>query len=386
MLPRQIMKKNLFFSLLVTFLVSLNLEASDRDSLNFQTQISLFGLYNPGNVVTSSVGAKMVPQIDYLRDFSGDRRISAEVSGNFSLNAGVFPHDVVKDLDPAISARLYRAWVRFSTQRNEIRAGLQQLNFGSASLLRPLQWFDGIDPTDPLRMTNGVWGVLDRIYFKNNSTLWLWGLYGNKDRRVWDFNNPQEDLPDLGFRFQLPVPRGELALSANHRMVEVNAGSTGETHYRETKIGLDGKWDLGPGLWFEDSYTVTSLESPLKEGWNLLTVGTDLTPEDFGGITFTVEHLISTNFSTINDYELTTNLSALSVTWPINMIIRLSGIGLYSWENNFWFRYLTLSADFDRSSFYLIGFWNASFFSAQLPIGSSSFSNHGLQLMCVVHF
>ena len=77
MLPRQIMKKNLFFSLLVSFLVSLNLEASDKDSLNFQTQISLFGLANPTNAVLVNTGARLIPQLDYLRDFSEDRRISA---------------------------------------------------------------------------------------------------------------------------------------------------------------------------------------------------------------------------------------------------------------------------------------------------------------------
>jgi hypothetical protein len=380
------MKNNLLFSLLVTFLVCSRLLAVTKDSLNIQTQISLYGLESPKNVVTFEAGARIVPQIDYLRDFSGDRRISAEVSGNFSLNAGVFPHDVVKDMDPNYSVRLYRAWIRYSTQRSEIRAGLQQLNFGSATLLRPLQWFDGIDPTDPLRMTNGVWGILDRIYFENNSTLWLWGLYGNKDKRIWDFNKPRDYLPDFGFRFQQPVPQGEIALSLNHRAVEVNSGTTFEKRYRETKIGLDGKWDLGPGLWFEDSYTVTSLESPFKGGWNLLTVGTDLTPEGLDGLSFTVEHLLSTNFSTENDYSLTTNLTALSVTWPISMINRLSGIALYSWENNFWFRYLTLSADYDRSSFYLIGFWNSSIPTVQLPIGTGTFSRYGLQLMYVVHF
>ena len=380
------MKKNLLFSLLVSFLVCLQLVAVNKDSLNIQTQLSLYGFENPNNDVTFSAGARIVPQIDYLRDYAGDRRISAEVSGNFSLNAGLFPHEVAKDLDPEFSARLYRAWIRFSTQRNEIRAGLQQLNFGSASLLRPLQWFDGIDPTDPLRMTNGVWGILDRIYFKNNSTLWLWGLYGNKDKRIWDSNNPRTDLPDFGFRFQQPVSQGEMALSVNNRAVEINSGTPFENRFQETKIGLDGKWDVGPGLWFEDSYTVTSQESPFSGGWNLMTVGADLTPSDCGGISFTVEHLLSSNFSTDNDFSQTMNLSALSVTWPINMFNRLTGIALYNWESGFWFRYLTLSADFDRSSFYLIGFWNSSISTVVLPIGSGSFSGYGLQLMCVVHF
>jgi hypothetical protein len=385
--PDVIMKKYLLFSLLVTFLVSLNLEASEKDSICFQNQISILSLYNPSSDATLLLEGMYIPQIDYLRDFSGDKRISAEVSGRFNLNMGFRPFDDTYDVqDPTGSAKLYRAWVRFSTQRNEIRAGLQQLNFGSASLLRPLQWFDGIDPTDPLRLTNGVWGVLDRYYFKNNSTLWLWGLYGNKDSRVWDPIQLHYNLPEFGFRFQQPIPSGELALSMNHRSIKMNLGTSLESRFSEMKLGLDGKWDVGPGLWFEDSYSFTSMESPLKSGLNLLTVGADLTREGLDGLSFTAEHMLSSNFSSTMT-TINSNFSALMGTWPINIVSRLSGIVLYSWETGYLFRYLTYSADFDKSSIYLIGFWNPNVTSLQLSFGSSSgsFSGYGLQLMYVVH-
>lgn len=376
MLPARIMKKKLLFSLLVPFLVCLNLEASGKDSLNFQTQVSLFGLLNPTNAVLVNTGARIIPQLDYLRDFSDDRRISAEVSANVNLNADISP----SNLNIAGSMGLYRAWMRYSTQRNEIRAGLQQLNFGSASLLRPLQWFDGLNPTDPLRLTNGVWGILDRIYFENNSTLWLWGLYGNPDKRVWDLTGHSANLPEIGFRFQQPVPSGEIALSLNHRTVETELGVA--SRYQETKIGLDGKWDVGPGLWFEDSFTATSQASPLHAGWNSLTVGSDLTPEGLDGLSFTFEHMLNTTYSTDAHYS---NLSALSASWPINIFNRLSGIVLYSWEAKYWFRYLTWSVDFDRSSFYVIGFWNPNLSTSVLSLGSGSFSKYGFQVMYVLH-
>ncbi|MCX6307977.1 MAG: hypothetical protein NTY32_03780 [Bacteroidia bacterium] len=372
----KIMNKKHFLSLLISLFACLNLEASGNDSLNFQTQISLFGLLNPTNTVYVNSGGRIIPQLDYLRDFANDRRISAEVSANINLNADIGP----SYLKFAGSMGLYRAWVRFSTQRNEIRAGLQQLNFGSASLLRPLQWFDGLNPTDPLRLTNGVWGILDRVYFKNNSTLWLWGLYGNPDKRVWDIAVHTASMPEFGFRFQQPVPMGEMAFSLNHRTVETTVGAA--SHYRETKIGLDGKWDVGPGLWFEDSFTATSQASPLHAGWNSLTVGSDLTPEFLDGWSFTFEHMLNTTYSNVTN---SSNLSALSVTWPINIFHRISGIVLYSWESKYWFRYLTWSADFDRSSFYVIGFWNPNLTTSVLSLGSGSFSKYGFQLMYVLH-
>ena len=69
--------------------------------------------------------------------------------------------------------------MRYSSDQFELRLGLQKINFGSASMLRPLMWFDQMDPRDPLHLTDGVWGLLARYYFLNNANIWLWGLYGN---------------------------------------------------------------------------------------------------------------------------------------------------------------------------------------------------------------
>lgn len=373
------MRRILLFLLSTCFLTCFNLLATEKDSLLFQAQLSLSGLYNPTAIVPGLANARLLPQLDYLRDFSKDRRISAEVSANIHVSADVAP----SYLKVGASMGLYRAWMRYSTQRNEIRAGLQQLNFGSATLLRPLQWFDGLNPTDPLRMTNGVWGILDRVYFENNSTLWLWGLYGSTEKRIWDVTAHSVEVPEWGFRFQQPVPKGEMALSLHHRTVETFVGAP--TRYRETKIGLDGKWDIGPGLWFEDSFTASSQGSPLKSGMNFLTVGADLTPDFLDGVSFTFEHMLNNLYLVDMHVSNTANFSALSATWPINIIHRISGIVLRSWETDSWFRYLTWSADYDRSSVYLIGFWNPNLTASPMSLGSGSFAKYGFQLMYVLH-
>jgi hypothetical protein len=251
-------------------------------------------------------------------------------------------------------------------------------------LLRPLQWFDGIDPTDPLRMTNGVWGVLDRMYFKNNSTLWLWGLYGNTEARMWELYRPQRNMPELGLRFQQPVASGELALSGNVREVDLPNLIGGAKRFLETKIGLDGKWDIGPGVWFEESLTLTSKDNPLGLRWNLLTIGADFAPEGIDGLSFTAEHMLSHTRTILG--TTSANFSALMASQSINLFSRLSGILLYSWETGYLFRYLTYSLDFDQSSLHLIGFWNPFLTSLQTPLGTSagSYAGYGLQLMYVV--
>ena len=53
---------------------------------------------------------------------------------------------------------------------------LPEISFGSASLSRPLMWFDRVDPLDPLQLTEGVWAVLGRAHLPGNITAWGWVL------------------------------------------------------------------------------------------------------------------------------------------------------------------------------------------------------------------
>lgn len=136
----------------------------------------------------------------------------------------------------------------------EVRLGLQKINFGSANMLRPLMWFDQLDPRDPLQLTDGVWGLLGRYYFLNNANLWVWGLYGNNQQKMWETGNTYSGFPELGGRFQTPVPRGELAFTYHYRKADLSEHSllsNQPTSVGENRVGIDGKWDLGVGLWFE---------------------------------------------------------------------------------------------------------------------------------------
>ena len=118
-------------------------------------------------------GLRYLPEIQFhapiKKDYSFDAEISANIWGSglyWSADSTIWDGDL----------RPYRAWMKFSGEQFEVRGGLQKINFGSASMLRPLMWFDQIDPRDPLQLTDGVWGILGRYYFLNNANIWVWGL------------------------------------------------------------------------------------------------------------------------------------------------------------------------------------------------------------------
>src|SRR5690606_40300081 len=97
----------------------------------------------------------------------------------------------------------YRLWARYSGNQFELRAGLQKINFGSATILRPLMWFDQMDIRDPLQLTDGVWAMLGRYYFLNNANIWLWVLYGNEDPKSWETFRSEEHTSELQSREHL---------------------------------------------------------------------------------------------------------------------------------------------------------------------------------------
>jgi hypothetical protein len=156
------------------------LHQTEKDTFNLSGQVSAWGGYNNGNPLPVITGGRYIPAVYYgVRPRTGglfDLEATANLYGSLALH----PFDAYES-DAAIKP--YRLWMRYSTDQLELRLGLQKINFGSASILRPLMWFDQMDPRDPLHLTVGVWAFLGRYYFLNNANIWLWGLYGNHDPR-----------------------------------------------------------------------------------------------------------------------------------------------------------------------------------------------------------
>ena len=154
----------LTFIAILTICLSKWSYAQHRDSLIFGGQASVWINYNPDKKLSLHSGVRYIPQVNYAIN-NGNRKLDFELSLNLNAGAGIRPFDSIKgnaDVKP------YRAWMRYSGKQFDLRLGLQKINFGSAQMLRPLMWFDQVDPRDPLQMTDGVWGLLGRYYFLNN--------------------------------------------------------------------------------------------------------------------------------------------------------------------------------------------------------------------------
>jgi hypothetical protein len=361
-----------------------------QDSIfKFKGQADGYAGMNFANPVLVQAGCRFLPSVSLGKNLKDNLRFDSEISFDSYLNY----HSTGESTGMTdVKIKPYRLWLRLSSERFELRAGLQKINFGSAAMLRPLMWFDRIDPRDPLQLTDGVYGLLGRYYFQNNTNVWLWILYGNDKTKGWELIPSAGKIPELGGRIQLPVPKGEIAFSYNHRTPDLslvfNAASIhGSNTYPEDKIGLDGKWDIGPGVWIEYSLTHSRPDSAYFQRWTkLFNLGMDYTFSLGNGLYVASEFFRYSSSGEVFDSEFNTTFSALNVNYPAG-IYRIGGMIYYNWTANDWYRFIDLERQSDNWTFYLFLFWNPEKFAIYNNISENSmFAGKGMQFMAVFNF
>lgn len=357
----------------------------------FQTKGLIIGWLsgNAEKAIKPLLGLRYIPTVSLEHSFNKKYMLDAE----FSLNAyGNLNFPTLKEVKSDGDIKLYRAWIRFSTKQFEVRLGLQKINFGSAFMFRPLMWFDRVDPRDPLRLTDGVYGILLRYYFLNNANIWLWGLYGNTKTKGWEFISTSDNKAEFGGRVQIPAGKGELGLSFHLRTVDLSEMPLDkplpdQVDIPEERFALDGKWDIGIGIWFEGA-VFRQNSSWLPYPWQqTLTLGFDYTFGIGNGFNVVGEHFILEQSSEFLSSGQELEFSALSLNYPLGLLDSVSGMIYYDWENNDFYRFINWQRTYDRWRIYVMGFWNPEeFLLHQGNLDSSLFTGTGFQIMVAYNY
>lgn len=370
-------------SILILFLFLAKSQAG-QTSFGFQGQASAWGNVNPGNDLPVWLGARYIPQGNFKIELGESRFIDFEGSLNINGSAGIHPFD---SLNSDGKIKPYRAWTRFATNQLELRLGLQKINFGSASLLRPLMWFDKVDPRDPLQLTDGVWGLLGRYYFLNNANLWLWGLYGNVGPKTWEFGKTVDKSPEFGGRVQFPILRGEAALSFHRRRADLTMPGffiPGYEDIPENRYGFDIKMDMEIGVWLEGAWINKRQNIGPFSNQEILNLGVDYTFGIGNGLHGIFEQLLFSYDREPFAFENKTHFSAVSAAYPVSIFDNISAIIYYDWTNKNFYSFANWQRQFNKFSFYVMAFWNPDTF--QLPQqseGAQMFAGKGFQVMWV---
>jgi hypothetical protein len=341
---------------------------------------------NRDNRLGSQAGIRYIPDLLLERKLGGQFDFNLELSLNTFATARYAENQLASYEG---RAKLYRGWVRLSTDKFEIRGGLQKINFGSAVLFRPLMWFDRIDPRDPLQLTDGVYGVLARYYFLDNANIWLWGLYGNDDTKGWELTPTETKTLEYGGRAQSPLWTGEVGVTYHHRRADLTSlilapQSIGSPFAPENRVGLDGKWDIGIGAWFEAVLIHQKsdiLRFPYQRQW---TVGADYTFAVGNGLYAATEYFRTDNSSETFDSGDGAGFSGLTLNYPVGIIDQVSAIFYRDWRNQQWYRLMNWQRTYDNWSLYLLAFWNPENIQIyRTQSGTNAFAGTGFQVMVV---
>lgn len=373
------MNKSIFFNFILFVWVNfLNAQS------NYEYDGQILGQTNIGfgKESTKFLGTRYLPEFSFNKKIDSLSSFAIETSVNLSLSKTYIPghsSDTNSNLSP------YRIWLRYLKKNWELRLGLQKIDFGSAQLLRPIQWFNQIDPRDPLGLTNGVYGLLIRHYFKNNSNLWLWGLYGNEKQRGLDALTTLNDSPEFGGRFQTFIPKGEAALSYHYRKAGANNIPFFENYSSpEHRIGFDSKIDIGFGMWSELTYVHRTKNIGILTNQLLLNFGVDYTFRIGNGLTVSKEYLFSDSTDSVTNESLRRGFSALSFNYPLGLSSSLSGLIYQQWNNNTQTLMLNYQQQFNNLSGYIILYYNPKAVEGiQQNDIFQSFSGPGIQLLIV---
>lgn len=333
--------------------------------VDFRGQLSLQGnIRHTEGLYEGNVAVQYIPDL-YL---FWERRPGNIFDIDISLLGAVFYEDfALKD-----DFRVYRLNTRYTTRQSEFQIGLQKINFGPAQLLRSLMWFERENPTDPLNIAEGVWGLRYRYNFINNMNIWFWSLYGNDNQKGLETYSSIGNRPEFGGRFQTPVPLGEMAVTTHTRKA-----NNGVNDFQEIRIALDGRYDIFIGIWFEASVQYQDVASPYHYT-EMLTLGADYTFGLGNGLYILGEHMLNRFGNKIGNDQQDAQLSAILASYPLGLFDTLSGMVFYSWEINDWIQYISWQRSYDHIVL------NLSLFNfPDIPIapGTTRSAGYGLQIM-----
>ena len=375
------MKIRLILLLILCFMVS---PKPGAGQLSLKGQASAWLNGNPANDLKIWSGVRYLPQLNYQVPLKESRLFDLEASANLNTLIGTCPFDT---LYGDIGIKHYRLWARYSDAQFEIRLGLQKINFGSASLIRPLMWFDQMDPRDPLQLTDGVWALLGRYYFLNNANLWLWILYGNGKPKTWEIGATSQEQPEFGGRIQWPVPQGEMAFSFHHRLSDTgNLGPLVRFHGQvpENRLGIDGKWDIGIGLWYEAVWFQKTQNIGVFTNQASFSLGADYTLGIGNGLNILAEHLLFSYDEKAFQFKDPYLFSMLSLNYPLGLNDRLGAILYYDWKNEGLYNLITWNHQFSWLELYVMGYSNPTDYKVPLTANEINlFAGTGIQCMIV---
>ncbi len=156
----------------------------------------------------------------------------------------------------------------------------------------------------------------------------------------------------------------------------------------ESRYGIDGKWDLGIGLWFEGVVTHQRNPALVVPHQRTVTVGADYTFAVGSGLYVLAEYFALDQSRRLLGGGDGARLTAALVRYPLSLLDSLSAIVYIDTTRDVSYRFVSWQRTYDRWQLFVMGFWNppgGSLYQAQQTsrAGQNPLTGRGVQLMAV---
>ena len=153
-----------------------------------------------------------------------------------------------------IEIKKHRGYIAYK-QNSIYKLGLQQISFGYADYLRPLDWFDTLDPLTITPISDGV-KALSRTRLKKNHNTKQWLLYENNEIQENQYFESKNHTTEYGGFYQLFKKKSEHLISYHYRQIQdISTHQTGQ----EFRVGTGHFFDKQLPLWFEQSMSINQI-------------------------------------------------------------------------------------------------------------------------------
>jgi len=258
----------------------------------------------------------------YLSDFTFfDFELACRLDRSYSGDSLVSNHE-----------KNHRLWIRYSSEKVEVRLGLQKIIFGPSQILRTLSWFDTFDLTDPTGQTDGVDAFRLKWFPSNSLSIWSWAIQN------------EQDTLSFGGRAELSSSYGEFGFTfhVDPSKTPQKIGQLGVMMPEpQQRFSLDIRHDGFIGSWME-STVIISENSDLK----MTTIGADYTLPIANGLLIMTESMFIKNRNA--DDQIFTAFMAML---PLGMVHSTMFISQFDWQEDRVYSHFRWSATYDKFSF-----------------------------------
>jgi hypothetical protein len=301
--------------------------------INFEGQSSISGFNNP---------LYSQPHFEYRLQYIPIISLEKQYD-----NFGLFDVEWAIDFNytsyfDSLSMTNYRSWIRYKSKDIEIRAGIQKLNFGPSKLFRALQWFDTLNPIDPLQLTPGINAVRFRKEMSQTSYYMMWIIHKTDEMISLEPHQSKKGSNEFGGRYQALTKYGEIAVTSHFRFIE-----PGVEKLPEFRLAFDGSVDMGINTWFESVFIKSKGEPGFVDFQQMTTVGVDYT--------FNIGNGFYGSFEAYRYHSSGSNISSNTIgklgvlfSYPLSIFDNFTSISYYDLELKESFQYVAWQRAYDN--------------------------------------